>query len=129
MANRTYYPSTSAGSSRVYVEFLFALNNTSTPLLTTVDGADIVASFNRTGVGVIVVTLKDTFNKNIAATADIDDTGAGDYATIGNFANEGTATPIQFTIRTRVAAGTLTDFNGRICKVALAFRNGNWGVK
>ena len=88
MSNRTYYPSLSAGSSRVYAEFFFTLNNTSSPLLTTVDGADIVASFNRTGVGVIDVTLKDTFNKNIHASAEIDDTGAGDYATCGGFTSQ-----------------------------------------
>lgn len=124
MANRTFYPSQGYGQSRVYCEFFFLTNNTSAPLLSTVDGADIVASFSRSGAGVIVITLKDTFNKVIYASADIDDTGSGDYATVGNITNEGTASPITLTVRTRVAAGTLTDFTGRKVSVNLALRNG-----
>ncbi len=130
MANRTFYPSQSYGSSRVYAEFLFDTNNTSTPLTSTLDGGDVVASFNRTGVGVIVVTLKDAFNKVIALDASLDDTANdGAYATVGNVTNEGTSTPIVFTIRTRAATGTLTDYAARRVRVAIAFRNGNWGVK
>ncbi len=130
MANRTFYPAFSYGSGRVYAEFCFDTNNTATPLLTTVDGADIVASFNRTGVGVIVVTLKDPFNKVLALDASLDDTANdGAYATVGNVTNEGTATPIAFTVRTRAASGTLTDYAARRVRVAVAFRNGNWGVK
>lgn len=130
MANRTWYPSQSYGSGRVYAEFCFDTNNTNNPLITTVDGANIVASFNRTGAGVIVVTLKDPFNKVIALDASLDDTANdGAYATVGNVTNEGTANPIVFTIRTRAAAGTLTDYAARRVRVAVAFRNGSWGVQ
>jgi len=132
MANRTWYPSMSYGSSRVYLDFFFLTNNTSTPLLSTLDGAgiDTVASFNRTGAGIIVVTLKDPFTKVIRAGAELDDTANdGAYATVGNIANEGTNSGIAFTIRLRAAAGTLTDYTGRKCSVGLVLKNGNWGVK
>lgn len=132
MANRTFYPSLSYGSSRVYLEFTFLTNNTSTPLLTTLDGAgiDTVLSFNRTGAGVIVVTLKDSFTKVIRASAELDDTANdGAYATVGNVTNEGTNSGIAFTIRTRATAGTLTDYAARKCSVGLVLKNGNWGVK
>ena len=124
--NRTTYPSQNLGLGRVYVEFSFTTNNTATPLTSTIDGipTSFVASFNRTGVGVIVVTLTDSFNKCITATADLDDTANdGAYATVGNIANEGTSSGLTFTIRTRAAAGTLADFTGRKCNVLLALRN------
>lgn len=130
MANRTLYPSQSYGSGRVYAEFCFDTNNTSSPLMTSVDGADIVANLNRTGAGVIVVTLKDSFNKVIALDASLDDSADdGAFATVGTVTNEGTSSPITFTIRTRVVAGTKTDFTGRRVRVSMALRNGNWGVK
>ncbi len=128
MGNRGLYPAMSYGSSRQYIEFCFNTNNTSSPLLTTVDGADIVASFNRTGAGVIVVTLKDAFNKVVAADAFLDDTANdGAYATVGNITNEGNGSPIVFTIRTRAAAATLTDYAARKVSVTLSVRNSKWG--
>lgn len=130
MANRAFYPSQSYGSSRVYAEFSFDTNNTSSPLMTTVDGADIIASLTRQSAGQILVTLKDTFNKVLALDASLDDTADdGAFATVGAVSNEGTSTPITFIIRTRVVAGTKTDFTGRKVRVAIAMRNGNWGVK
>lgn len=130
MANRTFYPSLSYGSSRVYGEFCFDTNNTSSPLTTTFDGSDLIASITRSGVGVLVVVLKDTFNKVVALDASLDDSANdGAYATVGTVINEGTSTPIGFTIRLRAATGTLTDYAARRVRVACAFRNGNWGVK
>lgn len=130
MANRTFYPAFSYGSSRVYCEFLFDTNNTSSPLTSTFDGSDSVASISRSGVGVLLVTMKDSFNKVIALDASLDDSANdGAYATVGTVTNEGTSSPITFTIRTRAATGTLTDYAARRVRVAIAFRNGNWGVK
>lgn len=125
------------GNARVYLEFLFQTNNTSSPLLSTVVGCTagtagagqapppVIASLTRTGVGVIDVQLSnaDTFNKVVFVSADLDDAGAGDYATVGGVTNEGTTTGIKFTIRTRVAAGTLTDFTGRTIRVSFCGRN------
>jgi len=131
MANRTFYPSQNYGHNRVYCEFLFQTNGASNPLLTTVDGADVVASLVRSGVGVIVVTLKDAYNKAIFASADLDDTpNDGAYATIKSVSNEGTNTPIAFTITTRAGATTTaTDYTGRVCRISLAFRNSASGLK
>lgn len=131
MANRTLYPSQSYGSGRVYLEFQFQANGASQPALSAVDGSDAVASLNRTGVGVIVVTLKDSFNKVIYAGADIDDTlNDGAYATVSNVTNEGTSSALTFTVRTRNAAGTAADMAAaRKIGVVLILRNGNWGTK
>lgn len=130
MSNRTFYPAKSYGSSRVYAEFCFDTNNTSSPLLSSVDGSDLVASITRTAAGVLSVKLKDTFNKLVYVHASLDDSADdGAYATVGTVANEASQTPPSFTIRTRAADGTKTDYAARRVRVAVAFRNGNWGVK
>lgn len=132
MANRTLYPNQAFGSSRIYMDFGFLTNNTASPNLSSLKGVglDAVASLSRTGVGVIVVTLKDSFSQCVKFDATLDDTANdGAYATIGNMTNEGTSSGLQFTIRTRSAAGTLTDYAARYCAVTLALRNGNWGVR
>lgn len=122
MANRTFYPSQSYGSSRVYAEFFLLGNGASAPAYASVDGSDIVSptvAITRSSQGVYVVTLKDNFNKVVFASAEMDDTAAdGAYATIGNIANEGTATPLALTVNVRsgvnqsgtatLAAGTKT---------------------
>lgn len=129
------------GLGRVYMEFLFQTNNTSSPSLSTVVGVTsgtagagqapppVVASITRTGVGVLVVQFSnvDTFNKLIYCSAELDDTGSGEYATTGNVTNEGTSTGLAFTIRTRVAGGTLTDFSARTVRVSIVFRNTSAG--
>jgi len=129
------------GLGRVYMEFLFQTNNTSSPTLASIVGVTsgtagagqapppVVTSITRTGVGVLVVQLSnaDTFNKLIYCSAELDDAGAGDYATTGNVTNEASSTGIAFTIRTRVAAGTLTDFTVRTVRVCVVFRNTSAG--
>jgi hypothetical protein len=129
MANRTFYPSMSYGSSRVYAEC--ELLGAGAAALTIGQGANIIASIVRSGVGVFVVTLKDAFNRVIYKGAELDDTlNDGSYATCSDVTNEGTATPIVFTIRTRSASGAAADpAVGRRIGVTLAFRNGNWGVQ
>lgn len=132
MANRTFYPSFSYGSARVFLDFRFDCNGASSPTLASLQGVgvDTVASLNRTGAGVIVVTLKDAFPLVIRVDAILDDTANdGAYATVGNVTNEGTASGLTFTVRTRAAAGTLTDFAARRCQVSAVLRNGGWGVK
>jgi len=131
VANRTFYPSFSYGSGRVFCDFAFNCNNTSNPLTSSLIGVgvDAVASLARSGTGVIVVAMKDAFVKCIKASAELDDSANdGSYATVGTLTNEGTSSGLTFTIRTRVAAGTLTDFTARKCGVSLVLKNGNWGT-
>jgi hypothetical protein len=130
MANRNAYPSQNGGLGRFYLDFQFLLNGAASPTgtngLGTVDGCSpaFFASIVRTGTGVLVVTMADGWNKLVSCTGDVDDTpNDGAYATIGNVTNEGTSTPLQFTVRTRAAGGALTDYSARICKVMLALRN------
>lgn len=130
MANRTFYGSQSYGSSRVYAEFELLGAGAAALTVSPQCGADIVAGITRSGVGIFVVTLKDSFNKVIYKGAELDDTANdGSYATCSDVQNEGTASPIKFTIRTRNAAGALADpAAARRIGVNLALRNGNWGV-
>ena len=95
------------------------------------DAGQLVASFNRTAAGVIVVTLIQPYLKLVAAAADVDDTADdGAYATVGTITNEGTSTPLTFTIRTRSAAGTKADMAaGRKISVFLAFQNEAAGLR
>jgi hypothetical protein len=130
MANRNAYPSMNGGLGRFYLDFLFTLNGAASPSgtngLGTIDGCSptFFASIVRTGTGVLVVTMADSWNRLVACPADVDDTpNDGAYATVGNVTNEATSTPLVFTIRTRAAAGALTDYSARTCRVSLALRN------
>ena len=111
MANRTFYPTFSYGSGRVYCEMRVTLAGAATSVaLSSVDGADAIASISHVaGTNKWTVTLKDQFNKVIAHSVDIAESvanGAGSYATIGNFTNEATSSPISLAIYTWNAAGT-----------------------
>lgn len=127
MANRTYYPSSSSGLNRVFMEFeLLGAGAAALTIPSTGGGLPHVALVTRSGVGVYVVTLKDAWNKCISKGVDLDDTlNDGGYATIGGLTNEGTATALSFTIYTRAAAGTAAEaaLNRRIA-VKLTLRNG-----
>jgi hypothetical protein len=124
MANRSFYPSFSYGFGRVYADFQFQTNGASPPLSATFDGADIIASIAYSAVGTLIITLKDNFNKVVSIMADLDDTvNDGAYASIGSVTNEGTSTPIVFTLFTRSAGGTKTDYSGRTVRITAAFRN------
>ncbi len=129
MSDRTRYPSQSAAAARVYIEF--ELKGAGAAVLTaSKDAANVVASISRSGVGINVVTMKDAFNYVVFKSAEPDDTANdGAYATVSDVTNEGTATPLQFTIRTRAAAGTAADLAaGRRLGVNLCLRNGpGWG--
>ncbi len=132
MANRTYYPKRSYGTARVDCEFTFTAPGagTSVTVATAVDGADVVASITHVGgSNLLTVTLKDSFNKVINASANVIQTN-GARATIGGITNEGgTTSGLSFGIYTWVAAGTaLNDCADRIT-VSLSLRNGNWGTK
>lgn len=134
MANRTFYPSQSYGSSRVYAEFQFIGPGAGTSVASAnIDGADIVASIAHVGgTNKFTITLKDAFNKVIAHSADLVEStagGAGNYASIGNFTNQGTNTPLSFNVYTWNAAGTAKNDPTDTIVVQLALRSGNWGVK
>lgn len=130
MANRTFYPSQSYGSGRVYCEFQFTAPGAGTSVAASaIDGSDAVASIAHVGgTNTLTVTLKDPFNKLIAASAEMVGT-TGRYAQIGGITNEGTNSGLSFTITTFVAAGTAANDPTDVIHVFLALRNGNWGVK
>lgn len=127
--NRTLYPSQSYGAGRVYMEFELRGAGAAALTLST-DAAQAVASVTRSGVGIFVVTLKDSFQAVVGKTADIDDTlNDGSYATCSDVTGEGTGGPIMFTLRTRSAAGAAADpAVGRRVVCLLVLRNGKgWG--
>lgn len=127
MANRTFYPAYSYGFGRVYVEALFQCNGASNPLSTTFDGADIISTVTHTGAANnYVVTCKDAFNKVIYGSADLKISAvAGQWCTMATYTNEGTSTPLVFTILAFVAAGTAANDLSTSNTVAfsLALRN------
>lgn len=132
--NRTLYPSQSYGSSRVYAECRITLAGAATSVpVANVDGCDLIASIAHVaGTNKWTVTLKDTFNKVIAHAADLVEVvagGSGDYATIGNVANEASSTPVSFALYAWNAAGTAQNDSVKTAVISLAIRNGNWGVK
>jgi hypothetical protein len=130
MSNRTKYPAQSYGSGRIYLEFEL-LGAGAAALTASTDTGGVVASISRSGVGINVVTLKDAFVKVVEKGAEVDDTANdGAYATVSDVTNEGTNTPLQFTIRTRSAAGALADMAaGRKVGVHMSFRDTKgWGT-
>ena len=127
MANRTLYPSNSSGLNQVFVNFeLLGAGAAALTVPAAGGGTSWVASVTRSGAGVFVVTLKDSWNKVLFKSVDMDDSlNDGAYATVGTTLNEGTALPISFTIYTRVAAGTAGDpAAARRLGVSLTLRNG-----
>lgn len=134
MANRTLYPAQSYGSGRVYAEMRITLAGAATSVaLSSVDGCDLVATITHVAASnKWTITLKDAFNKVIASSVDLLEAvagGSGDYASIGNFSGEGTATALSFAVYTWNAAGTAQNDSTKTMVVSLALRNGNWGVK
>lgn len=129
MANRTAYPSFNGTLDRYYVEFEL-LGAGAAALTLSTDAAPFVSGITRSNTGIFVVTLKDAWTKLVHASAEPDDTADdGAYATIGTVTNEGTATPLAFTIRFRAATGTKADpAASRRIRVSLALRNGNVGI-
>ena len=140
MSNRTFYPSQSYGFARVYCEFRFLSNNTSSPVLVFAGqagtqniwgvGGDVISSITYAATGILTVLFnpRDGYNKVIYVSADIDDSAAvndGAYATCGDVANEGSATlGIQYKIRCRAATGTATAMTAnRSISTILALRN------
>jgi len=123
------------GKGLVYLDFSFATNNTSSPLLTTLRGAgaDAVATLTRTGVGIIQVTLKDIYRYVCSKAVDLEDLDSSDdgaYASIGPDTNDGSSPQkvATFKVYTRAAAGTKTDYNGRRVSVSLTLKNSTVGV-
>lgn len=134
MANRTFYPSQSYGSGRVYLEFRFTAPGSGTSVASAnIDGCDGVASITHgAGTNKFTITLKDSFNKVIASSVDLVEStagGAGNYASIGNFTNEGSSSALSFNVYTWAAAGSARNDPTDSIVVALVLRNGNWGVK
>jgi len=126
VADRSFYPSQSYGIGRVYLEVGFTLGGGSAPALSSVYGADAIASFAHTGAtNIITVTLKDKFNKVVDANISIlGGIASGDWGTVDTISNEASSTTaIVFTIKTFAAAGgAQNDETGRM-GVTMAFRN------
>src|SRR5678816_2405662 len=125
MANRYTYKSQKIGRERVDLEFTFTAPGAGTSVASTAieDDGDGVASITHSaGTAILVVTLKDAWNKVMFATASVHST-AGKGATIDTIANEGTSSAITFNLRTWVAAGTVDNDNADRITVKLTLRN------
>lgn len=124
------------GKGLVEIDFSFALNNTSAPLLSSLRGVDatVVESFTRNGAGDITVLLKRSVQARyvVTKTVELEDLNSSDdgaYATSGVTQNEGSTTVgMSFKVYARVIAGTKTDFTGRRVHVKLVLKNSTVGV-
>lgn len=120
----------SYGSDRVLIAFSILLAGNSSPA--TISGitglGNLLASATGSATGKCAVVMNDGYNFNavLYASAVLEDASSSDggYATIGNFANEGTASPLSFQIATWAAGGAATAFSRR-CFVVLILRNTN----
>jgi hypothetical protein len=129
MANRTGYPSQNLGSvGRYYCEIKLKLNGASAP--TILAGGGVLSTTSPPahvgGSNVVAVTLRDAWVAVDAHAVDErDDVGAGTYATLGTFANEGTATPLTFKVNTFLASGSVSNDSSLVVVITLALRNSN----
>lgn len=143
--NRNLDQAPNFGKGLVYAEVSFATNNTSSPTAASIRGAkdalDATTPLNRTGVGIIRVTLRDKVRYIVTKYTDMDDAASGSddgaYATAGPDVNDpgvttapnpGGTTP-AFDIFTRAGATTTkTDFTNRRVNVSLCLKNSTVGV-
>lgn len=118
------------GHNREKISFSLVLNGSSDPDLTLAVGAgNLIASATGSATGKLAVVLseQDFYNAVLFAEAVLEDAASSDgaYATIGNFAHEGTSTPLSFQIATWSAGGSATAYTSRRVFVTLVLRNTN----
>jgi hypothetical protein len=80
--------------------------------------------------GTYTVTLSkvDNYRSVVYQDAILDDpTGQGQYANIGAMANQGSTSPLSFTLYTYAKTGTLTTFTGVRVFIDLLVKNGAVG--
>ena len=125
--DRDLWPVRGPGNNVVPISFKFTLNGTGTIAASSFDGAVsfVVSVVYAASTGKYTVTMKDPVPQVIYADAAIDGGSAHDgaYGTCDAFQNEGTSSPLAFTLSTFSGGGALTNFTARICRVMLWVRN------
>ena len=117
------------GTERIKISFSLVLNGNSNPDLTLAVGAptSLIASATGSATGKLAVVMGSGYNfpAVLFAEASLEDAASSDgaYATIGNFAQEGTANPLTFQIATWNAGGAATAFSSRRVFVTLVLKN------
>jgi hypothetical protein len=127
MADRTWYPTPGrVGPNRADIEFSFVCNGASAPTTISLhNGAVASITYAATGKYTVTLSSRDTYGVVCYAGAEIEAASSPDgaYASIGNFSNEGTSSPLTFVVSTFNAGGTLTQYTNRRVWVALVARN------
>lgn len=133
MGSYNWFPITSElGPNRRHLEFSFNTNTTSNVNTALVVGIAVNATngvntiiYAATAQQLVTLGANHFYNKVIKGDAILEDAASPDgaYATIGNFANEGTSNPLTFTVTTFNAAGSATTFSNRRVFVSLKLRD------
>lgn len=123
------------GPGRNDIEFSITLNGAADP--TAVQGVGgtgsqtipnfLIKTATYSATGKIAFVLQDrwTANRVLFAAAELEDAASPDgaYATVGNFANEGTSNALTFTVATYSAGGVATAYSARRLFVSIVIRN------
>jgi len=127
MADRTWYPTPGrVGAERADIEFSFIANSGSNPSTISLHNGCVASiTYAATGKYTVVLSSRDTYNAVCFAGAEIEDAASPDgaYASIGNFSNEATSSPLTFVVATFNAGGTLTQYSARRVFVSLVVKN------
>ena len=124
------------GASPEEIAFSFLGNGASTPLLTSVQGCALIASLTHVSTGIIAVTMTVPINLVIIPDGNIDELASPDssWVTVGDFANEGTSTPLTFQVSVWTPGATYAQKPladpavGRRVSVRLRVRRSAWGA-
>lgn len=127
MSARTYYNDQKAATPGiVMISFKCTLNGSSSPATTTfvpnITSGISTVTYNTTGT--IDFVLSDPFYSVLHAFASIGDTANdGAYATISAISHQGDGAAPTFTVYTRAAGGTKTNYSSRNLHVTLICKN------
>jgi hypothetical protein len=130
MADRTFYPAVSGGVGRVYIEIKLKLNGAGA--VTILSGANwLKAAGAITHVGGSndwEITMRDAWPEIVAHSVEVrDDAANGPYATLGEFANEGSQAvpplPVFFELHTFNAGGSALNDSTLTVSITMAIRN------
>lgn len=124
MADRSFYPGYQYGRERVDLAVSFTAPGAGGSVTAIDDDGKAIATITHTGgTAILVVTLKDKFNKVMHAHAEVHATD-GKRASIDTIANEGSATLAPtFNIRTWTAAGVASNDNADRITLRMTLRN------
>lgn len=137
MGQRNLENGTNYGKGVVWLEFSFATNGASNPVITgasstlrgAVGGGVDIVSITYAATGKYTIVTKDPYRYVQAKSCDLEDIASPDgaYASIGAVSGEGSTSGLTVQVATFNAGGTLTQYTTRRISVFLALKNSTVG--